>query len=83
MGTNTNNLEHQLEHFLQGHFHPDVAPKVRREIRLGTTSIEGFLRLAEVFQANHEALDASMVMPEVVTPIIERTDVAQLSETMR
>ena len=76
-------LEHRLEHYLQGHFHPDVQPSVRREIRVGTVSIEGFLRLTGVFQANHEALDASMVIQEDTLPVIERTDVAQLSETMR
>lgn len=54
-------LEHDLEHYLQGHMHPDVQPLVRREIRLGTVSIEGFLRLADVFQASHEAYDSQLV----------------------
>lgn len=60
-------FEHQLEHYLQGHFHPDVAPQVRREIRLGNVSIEGFLRLADIFQANHEALDSDALAGEVDT----------------
>lgn len=59
-------FEHQLEHYLQGHFHPDVAPQVRREIQLGTVSVEGFMRLAGIFQANHEALDADCQMAEVI-----------------
>lgn len=54
-------FEGQLEHYLQGHFHPDVAPQVRREIQLGTISIEGFMRLADIFKANHEALDDGLI----------------------
>lgn len=54
-------LEQDLEHYLQGHFHPDIAPHVRREIHVGMVSIEGFLRLADIFQANHDAMDAELV----------------------
>ncbi len=78
-------LEHKFEHYLQGHFHPDVQPSVRREIRVGTVSIEGFMRLADVFQANHEALDDQMVQEarEQGLPVIERTDTAQLRRTIQ
>lgn len=73
-------LEHQLEHYLQGHFDPDVAPQVRREINLGTVSIEGFLRLADVFQANHEALDETALDGRLAgIPQLEVTPVAQQS----
>lgn len=72
-------FEHQLEHYLQGHFHPDVAPQVRREINLGTVSIEGFLRLAGVFQANHDAIDGDMVRDGSIAgiPQLEVTPTAQ------
>lgn len=55
-------FEHRLEGYLQGHFHPEVAPLVRREIKLGSVSIEGFLRLADIFQENHMALDEQMAL---------------------
>ncbi len=57
-----NDFEGRLEAYLADKFHPNVAPHIRREIALGTISIEGFLRLADVFQANHDALDADMLV---------------------
>lgn len=52
--------EHQLEHFLQGHFHPDVQPLVRRAIKQEVFDAAGFLAMADIFQANHEALDGQL-----------------------
>lgn len=60
-------FENQLERYLQGNFHPEVAPLIRREIRLGTVSVEGFLRLADVFHANHEALDEELADQGMLT----------------
>lgn len=60
--------EHQLEHYLQGHYDPEVASKVRREIRLGTVSCEGFMRLDRIFHENFEALDEHMVTGEIEAP---------------
>lgn len=56
------NYEERFEHYLQGHFHPDVAPQARREVRLGHITMEAFLRLAGVFQANHEAFDNDLAV---------------------
>lgn len=61
-GAVESDVEHQFEHYLQGHIHPDIQPVVRREVKLGTVSMEGFLRLAtDVFQANHDAMDDTLV----------------------
>jgi len=82
-GEGAPDYEHQVEHYLQGHFHPDVQPDVRREIRLGTSSHEGFLRWARIFKANHAAFDAQMEHEGVAAGFdstgeyIERTPVAQ------
>lgn len=53
-------IENAFETYLQGHIHPEVQPLFRREVKLGTISMEGFLRLARHFQANHEAFDAQL-----------------------
>lgn len=57
-------FEAQFETYLQGHIHPDVQPAFRREVKLGTVSIEGFFRLAEHFQANHDAFDSDLAQQD-------------------
>ena len=51
----------RFETYLQSHVHPDVQPLARRAVQVGQVSIEGFLEIASIFQANHEALDADAV----------------------
>jgi hypothetical protein len=79
--------EHAFEHYLQGHYVDEVAAKVRREVRLGTVSCEGFVRLDRLFSENREALDDRLAEESVVFESgydsegryiqLERTPVAQ------
>lgn len=73
-------IKEQFEHYLQGHIHPDVQPAARRitHPELGRISMEAFLDVAGIFQANHEAFDAHNVTGEVEgVPVLERTNVIQ------
>lgn len=85
-------FEHRFEHYLQGHIHPDVQPLARRLTHptLGRISMQSFLEVADLFQANHEAFDHDLDQGQAVVgwtpdgefvdnhaPLLERTFVAQ------
>jgi len=54
-----------LEHYMQGHIHPDVQPRVRREITEGVYTVAGFLACMDTAQANHDAIDGHNLTGEV------------------
>lgn len=83
-------FEQRFETYLQGHIHPEVQPLVRRAVRVGQVSMEGFLDIAGIFQANHEAFDRDLdeggaqvgwtpegEFVDSHAPILERTPLAQ------
>lgn len=80
-------FEDKFERFLQSHIHPDVQPAARRitHPELGRISMEAFLDVAGIFQANHEAFDEQMIAEarQQGLPTIERTEAAQLGQTIR
>lgn len=49
----------RFETYLQSHVHPDVQPQARREVQLDHVTMETFLRLAGIFEANQEAIEAT------------------------
>lgn len=52
--------ESEIEHYAQGHLHPDVAPFLWRAIKTEVFDLEGFLAAADIIQRNHDALDSEL-----------------------